>query len=198
MRLASGSAYIALFVLSSLCGGCASPYRADQGALIGGVTGAGVGALVGEAVGNPLAGAVIGAGVGTMSGALIGDSLDEIEARNQAEIEARLGRRLGPGGVAVPDVVAMSRAGVSDEVIINHIRIHGTATALQTNDLIYLQQNGVSPAVVQVMQNPPAPAAVVHHVPPPPGRVVIHEPYYPPPHWHRPPPRIGFHWHISR
>ncbi len=40
------------------------PYRSDQGALFGGVTGAGVGALVGEAVHHPLAGAAIGAGVG--------------------------------------------------------------------------------------------------------------------------------------
>lgn len=43
--------------------GCHSPYRSDQGALFGGLTGAGVGALVGNAVGATGAGAAIGAGV---------------------------------------------------------------------------------------------------------------------------------------
>src|SRR5262245_19273679 len=64
--------------------GCASPYRADQGALFGGLTGAGLGALVGSASGNTGAGAAIGAGVGALSGAAVGGSLDEIEAQNRA------------------------------------------------------------------------------------------------------------------
>src|SRR5690348_1378189 len=74
-----------------LCVGCQSPYHADQGALFGGLTGAGVGAVVGNAVGNPAAGALLGAGVGTVTGAAVGSSLDDIEARNRAQIAAQMG-----------------------------------------------------------------------------------------------------------
>jgi hypothetical protein len=166
-------ATLGLILLASA--GCASPYRSDQGALLGGLGGAGVGALVGDAVGNPLAGAAIGAGVGAVSGAVIGDSLDQIEAQNRAEIEARLGRQVAAGAVTVPDVVAMTEAGVDDELIVNHVRIHGAAQALQTGDIIYLKNNGVSARVIQAMQQPPAPQTIVREVPPPP---VIVEHYY--------------------
>ncbi|MCH7806557.1 MAG: hypothetical protein IH995_05370, partial [Proteobacteria bacterium] len=48
---------------------------------------------------------MIGGIVGAVTGNAIGGSLDEIEARNQAEIEARLGRPWKPGAVSVSDVV---------------------------------------------------------------------------------------------
>src|SRR6476646_6239140 len=135
--------------------GCNSPYRSDQGALVGGLTGAGVGALVGNAVGNTGAGAAIGAGVGALSGAAVGGSLDEIEARNRAEIEARLGRPAPVGAVTIEDVLAMTRSGVAEEVIATHVQNHGMVAPLKAGDLIVLQQQHVSPRVVQVMQNPP-------------------------------------------
>ena len=117
-RFASPAAAFCLACAPSLiAGGCASPYRSDQGALFGGVTGAGVGALVGEAVHHPLAGAAIGAGVGALTGAAVGGNLDDIEARNRAEIAARLGRPVNAGAVTRDDVIAMTRAGVSEEVI---------------------------------------------------------------------------------
>jgi hypothetical protein len=171
-----------------LCFGCRSPYYADQGALFGGVTGAGVGALVGNAVGNTGAGAVIGAGVGALSGAAVGSGLDEIEARNRAQIEARLGRQVAAGAVTMDDVVAMTKAGVADDLIVNHVRAHGMAAPLAAGDLIFLQQQGVSSNVVQAMQSGPRPV-VVHEVAPPPP-VIVEEHYYGPhPYWgyhHRP------------
>jgi hypothetical protein len=164
--------------------GCASPYRSDQGALVGGLTGAGLGALVGNAVGKTGAGAAIGAGVGALSGAAVGGSLDEIEARNRAEIEARLGRPVA-GAVTINDVLAMTRAGVSEEVIVTHVQNHGVAAPLQAGDLIMLQQQHVSPRVVQAMQAPP-PAPVAYG---PPGPVIVQDPYLvPPPYYWGPPP----------
>lgn len=192
-----------------LSAGCASPYRADQGALIGGLGGAGVGALVGSAVHHPLAGAAVGGLVGTLGGAAVGGSLDEIEARNRAEIEARLGRPIPVGAATVPDVIAMTHAGVSEEVIVTHVRNRGVAQILTAQDLIYLQQQGVTPRVIQAMQSPP-PVAVgaVAPAPPPPVIVqqpVVYDPWYygppPPPRWYGPPyryrhyrgrPRVGF------
>lgn len=195
-------------MLAASLTGCASPYHQDRGALFGGLTGAGVGALVGNALGEPLAGAAIGAGVGAMTGAAVGQSLDDIEARNRAEIDARIGRRLAAGSVTVDDVVTMTKSGVDEQVILTHVRVNGSARPLQPADLIYLQNNGVSPAVVQALQQPPIrPASTtqpviveeIHHYDP------WGPPYYGPsfgyyhhhhhgPRWHRR-PRVG--WGVS-
>lgn len=189
--------------------GCASPYRADRGALFGGVMGAGLGAVAGAALGDPLAGAAIGGVAGTMTGAVVGGAIDDVEARNRAEIAARLGRPAPTGAVTVTDVVAMSQAGVSENVIATHVRNHGLVRPLATNDIIYLQQSGVSPLVVQAMQTSPGPiiaeAAPVYApgptyvvAPAPPPVVVVEPPCYgpPPPRWHRHHgPRVG--WGVS-
>ena len=53
------------------------------------------------------------------------------------------------------DVVAMTRAGVDEGVIINHVRMNGPSHPLQTADIIHLQQSGVSPRVIQALQQPP-------------------------------------------
>jgi hypothetical protein len=150
-------------------GGCCSPYHQDQGALFGGLLGAGTGAIVGSATGHAGAGAAIGAGVGALSGAAIGHGQDEIEARNRALIAQQLGRQVSAGAVRVDDVVAMTKSGVNEELIVNHIRAHGMIAPLQTNDLIVLQQQGISPRVVATMQACPPQA-------PPPQAVIVEEP----------------------
>jgi len=153
--------FCGLLLGSLALAGCQSPYRSDQGALLGGLTGAGVGAIIGDAVDEPLAGTAIGAGIGALTGSVIGQNLDDIEARNRAQIEARLGRAAPAGAVRVEDVVAMTQSGVDPDVIATHVRIHGPARQLQPADLIFLQNNGVDKVVVQMMQNPPAPPGVV-------------------------------------
>jgi len=161
--------------------GCQSPSHADQGALCGGLLGAGTGAIVGHALGNTGAGAAIGAGVGALSGAAIGNGQDQIEARNRALIAQQLGRQVPPNAVTINDVIAMTKANVNEDLVINHIRAHGMAAPLQTNDLINLPQMGVSPRVIAAMQAaPPPPPVVVQQAPPP---VIVEEypaPYYGP------------------
>jgi hypothetical protein len=156
--------------------GCASPYRADQGALFGGLLGAGTGAVVGHAVGNTGAGAAIGAGVGALSGAAVGSAIDESEARNRAIIAQQLGRQVAPGAVTIGEVIAMTRANVREDLMINHIRAHGMAAPLTTNDLINLPGQGVSPQIIAAMQAAPPPPPVVVQ----PGPVIYEEPYYGP------------------
>jgi hypothetical protein len=191
--------------------GCRSPYYADQGALVGGLGGAGVGAIVGNAVGNTGAGALIGAGAGALGGALVGDALDDIEARNRAQIAhqmAAANMRVPAGAATANDVVQMTQAGVSPDLIVNHIRANGTAGPLQSGDVIFLTQQGVHPNVIAAMQNPPvrvaaAPAVVpgpvvVEHVAPAP--VIVEEHFYGPPrfyhHHHHPRPH-GVSWGVS-
>src|SRR5688572_3433765 len=138
--------------------GCRSPYYADQGALLGGLGGAGVGAIVGNAVGHTGAGALIGAGAGALGGGLVGGALDDIEARNQAQIAhqmAAYNMQAPVGAVTANDVVQMTRAGVAPDLIVNHIRANGVASPMQAGDVIFLSQQGVSSDVIGAMQNPP-------------------------------------------
>jgi hypothetical protein len=195
-------------VVATLCAacslGCNSPYRADQGALAGGLGGAGLGALVGSATGHTGAGAAIGAAAGALSGAAVGGALDDIEARNRAEIAAHMGRPAPAGSVTVDDVIAMTRSGVTEDVILTHIRYHGPATPLRPADLIVLQQQGVSPRVVQALQAPPAvsvqsppvvaaPYPYVVAAPPPYWGPYPYYGYYPYRPWRGP----GVHWGVA-
>lgn len=188
MRFAHG----ACAVLALAAAGCRSPYAADRGAALGAGTGAVLGAVVGNATGgSPLAGAAIGAAAGGLTGFAVGDAIDDAEARNRAEIEARMGRPVRAGALTVTDVVAMSKAGVADDLIVNHIRAHGMAAPLSSRDLIELTQQQVGPRVVAAMQEPPpapAPTQVIVHEPPP---MVVERHYWGP-------PRYPYHHHHHR
>jgi hypothetical protein len=180
---------IFLLIISQMSG-CQSPYKSDQGALFGGLLGAGTGAVVGSAVHNPLAGAAIGAGVGAVSGAAVGSALDEQDARNRAMIAQQFGRPISPNPVTVPDVINMTRSGVDEELIFNHVRTHGVAAPIQAQDVIVMQQQGVSKRVIAIMQEPPVvqPQPMVYQQAPPP--VVVEEypyvhAYWGPPGYYR-------------
>jgi hypothetical protein len=187
---------------------------------MGGLGGAGVGAIVGNAVGHTGAGALIGAGAGALGGGLVGGALDDIEARNQAQIAQQMAAynmQAPVGAVTANDVVQMTRAGVAPGLIVNHIRANGVAGPLQSGDVIYLSQQGVSSDVISAMQNPPlrtaaAPVAVapttvvpgpvvVEHVAPAP--VIVEEHFYGPPryfhhhHHHRHHRPHGVSWGVS-
>jgi len=189
-----------LFVLTvsllviPLLDGCQSPYKSDQGALFGGLLGAGTGAVVGSAVHNPLAGAAIGAGVGALSGAAVGSALDEQDARNRAMIAQQYGRPIPANAVTVPDIINMTRAGVDEELIFNHVRTHGVAAPLQAQDVIVLQQQNVSKRVIAIMQEPPPvvqPQPMVYQQAPP--TVVVEEYPYVRAYW-GPPGYYHRHW----
>ncbi len=199
-RPVTGCPRWALLVLAAVtAAGCHSPYYADKGALFGGGAGALTGAVIGNQLGSTAGGAIIGAGVGALTGAAVGNAIDEVDARNQARLQAQLGRPLPPGGVSVEDLIMMTQAGVTEDVIATHIQYHGMIRPLTTADLIRLQQSGVSPRVIQVAQQPPrAPIAQpVAYGPPPP--VVVEEIHYvpppPPPCYYRPRPRSHIHIH---
>jgi len=150
--------------------------------LFGGLIGAGAGAIVGDQLGNAGAGTAIGAGIGALSGAVVGNEMDKAEARNRALIAQQLGRTVPAGAVRVDDVVTMSRSGVADELIINHIRAHGMAAPLQVSDYTYLKDQQVSTPVVKAMQEPPKPSpqpVVIRE--PAPRPIIVKEHHYSPP-----------------
>jgi hypothetical protein len=173
-----------LVALALFSTGCRSPYYGDRGALLGGATGAAIGAAVGEDSGNAVPAAILGAGIGAITGGAIGDGIDADLARSKAEIEARMGRQM-TGAVTTADVISMTQAGLSEEVIATHIRASGVAQPPGVNDLIYLRNQGVSDHVINTMQQTPPRTAAVYATAPPPGGPVIVEhhygygPYYP-------------------
>ena len=187
MCWASGCLLAAAALLSA--SGCQSDSHTAQGGIFGGLLGAGTGALIGAKSGHAVEGAAIGAGAGALAGAAIGSAQDQAEARNRALIEAQLGRRIGPGSVTTGEVLNMAQAHVNDDLIINHIRAHGMVAPPNANELIALQQNGVSPRVVQAMQEAPPPQPVVVQQAPPP--VIVEGGYYDRPYYY---PHRRYYW----
>ncbi len=176
--------------------GCAMDDHTGQGALFGGALGAGTGAIIGHAAGNTGAGAAIGAGVGALTGASIGSERDADEARARAAGDQARAQQAMTAAVGVPDVVAMTQARVDEGIIIDRIHSRGIAAPLQTNDVIYLHQQGVSGNVISAMQSQPVatqmPPPGQYYYPPPPGAVIVDEGYYyGRPRYYYPPPVVG-------
>jgi len=134
--------------------GCYSPQgRPDytaSGALAGGATGA----IIGSMTRNPGAGAAVGTAVGAVVGGLIGHGMDqEQEARLRAQAPQTLVRVEQGQPLSETDVQALSRAGISDELIISQIRNSRTVYHLSTSDIIRLKNSGVSETVIDFMIN---------------------------------------------
>jgi hypothetical protein len=121
----------------------------EQGAAAGGLIGAGTGALIGSVTHHAGAGALIGAGVGALAGGLTGHAVDESEKR-QAELAA-VNAPPPQRPLGLTDVVQLAQSHVSDEVIINQIRMTGSLFQLSANDTIWLKQQGVSDVIVTEM-----------------------------------------------
>jgi uncharacterized membrane protein len=189
-----------------------SPYHhRNQGMTIGALMGALTGAAIGENNNKPLAGAAIGTAVGALTGAAIGDSVDTNIARQQAYQHRQMQQYYVSQAVSVDQVINLSRAGVSDSVIITQIHTHGIVQRLQPNDLIVMKHAGVSDVVIQSMQTArlasvpvQAPTPVYHdrvivqehyYVAPPPVYRVYPSYYHPHPRYYRPGTTV--HWGVT-
>ena len=161
--------------LASLLAGCTTPsgrpdYTAN-GALIGGASGAAIGAMADRRA--PGAGALIGGAAGLIAGGLIGHSMDE-QARWQNPPPPTYAYSPPPPGPppSIANIKAMSRAGVSDEVIIGQINNTHAVYNLDANALIDLHNAGVSQKVIAYMISSANPV-VAQAPPPPPSETVI-------------------------
>jgi len=88
------------------------------------------------------------------------------DARNRVAMEKSTGRPVAARPVTVNDVVAWHQAGVADANVITHIRTHGLYQPLQGQDVLTLQNHGVSVDVIRAMKEHPYPK-VDAPVPPP-------------------------------
>lgn len=144
-----------------LAGGCYTPEgqpdRTASGALAGGAIGAGAGAIIGSATRHAGEGALIGGAIGALSGALIGNSADEAQRERIREENPQTLNRIDQGQpLTLADIKALSKAGMSEEVILSQIRNSRTVYRLSANEIIELHDAGVSNRVIDFMINTPS------------------------------------------
>jgi hypothetical protein len=150
-----------------------SPDRTATGALIGGGAGATVGALAGGSS-HGVEGALIGGGIGAVTGGVIGHSMDEEErARLRAQSPQTYTRVDQGQPLGLADIKALSRAGLSDDVIISQIGNTHTTYHLSAADIIDLHNSGVSQHVIDYMINTASQAGAAPAPPPPTDTVVV-------------------------
>jgi len=140
----------------------------QQGAVIGGASGAAAGAVIGGEK-HRLLGALLGGALGTAGGYVIGAQTDKIRTTNQtAAAQADQTAKSKPatvqdvknsttadlngdGFVTLDEVVAMSAAGISDSEMLHRLQATSQVFELTDQQKKYLQDHGVSPNVVNQM-----------------------------------------------
>ena len=158
------------------------PDRTASGALIGGASGAVIGSIADRR--HPGVGALIGGAAGALTGSLIGNSMDQQERARHRSVPPPPPTYNPPAPAAatpavnptsVEDIKNMSKAGVSDEVIINQIVTTRSIYQLNADAIVDLNRAGVSAKVINYMIGTPGTAAAaaplgttVTQAPPPP------------------------------
>lgn len=171
-----------------------------DGALLGGVTGALIGGVVGHQKREAAEGALIGGAVGVIAGGVIGNTRDQANNRQQyyrsqavyptyhehrtyVQVPAQQRVVVSRRPVTTSEVINMTRSGVSDAVIVAHIQTNGIAVQPDVNDVILMNQEGVSDYVVNIMQAGGRTTTVyqqpttVYRTVPQPAPVVVREEY---------------------
>jgi hypothetical protein len=172
-----------------------------DGALLGGVTGALIGGVVGHQKQDTGKGALIGGAVGALAGGAIGNTRDQANSRQQyyqsqavyptyhehrtyVQVPAQQRVVVSRRPVTTSEVINMTRSGVSDAVIVAHIQSNGIASQPDVNDVILMNQEGVSDYVVNIMQSGGRTTTVYQHPSPvyrsypQPAPVVVREEYH--------------------
>ena len=159
--------------------GCENPdgsvNNTGSGALIGGA----IGAITGAAIGGSHHGgqdALIGGAIGAVAGGLFGNSADQEQRERLRAQSPRTYSRVEQGQpLGLADVKALSRAGISEDVIISQIKNSGTVFRLTAPEIIELRDAGVTDKVINYLINTPSTAPlsappttdVIQYAPPP-------------------------------
>jgi surface antigen len=129
--------------------GCAT--NTETGMLVGGAGGAAAGAAIGSASGHAGSGAVIGGAIGLIGGGMVGNSMDQADRRHDVQYE--YSATASPAApITRDDIVAWSRQGAGDEVIIDRIERSGSVFHLTAADEDTLRDQGVSDDVLRAMK----------------------------------------------
>lgn len=179
-------------------GGCVGGPHARTGTAVGTLAGGALGAAAGSGSHKSLEGAAIGAVAGGLLGGAVGNAADRDEAAWDAR-QVAWDQQVRATAMTTDQVIQMTHAGLSEQVIANQIRSQGVIAPLSTSDLLVLKQNGVSDLVIAAWQQTPP----VGNSPPPVETrpVIVRERWAPPP-WEPCPwwydPYCHPHYHSNR
>jgi len=144
------AAVLSLAFLVASTGCQSSPNRSGEGALIGGLLGAGAGTIIGNQSHDRdkgrTQGALIGGVVGALGGALAGSQMQK-QPQQQSS-----GQAVNPSQMSIQQIVDMSKQGVNEDVIVDRIRMSNSRFSLSQSDVEYLHGQGVSQKVISSMQ----------------------------------------------
>ena len=144
--------------------------KGQQGAVIGGASGAAAGAVIGGEK-NRAMGAVIGGVLGAAGGYVVGANSDKIIGRNKDDAEsagqrakttpvtveqarnARTADVNSDGYVTLDEVAVMKEAQLSDREMLNRLEATGQVFELNAESRQYLRDRGISEYVIGEMQN---------------------------------------------
>jgi uncharacterized protein YcfJ len=152
--------------------GCVTPQGQPDNTASGALAGGAMGAIIGSAARNPEAGAAIGAAVGAVAGGAVGHSIDQAQdAQIRAQAHQQQVQNTQP--VTIDEIISMTKARISDDLIICQIRNSRTIYHLKPAEIIELKRTGVSERVINFMINTPtevssAETASMGETPPPP------------------------------
>ncbi len=172
-------------VIASMVNPCWAQQRTTGGAAVGGAAGAIIGGIIGHQNDETPEGALIGGAVGAITGGLIGRAQDNQIAQQrvyqeqayyqgQQQVYAQQ-QTIAASGVSMADVVSMSRSGISEAVIMNHLQTKGVQRRLEVSDIIALHQQGVSDTLISVMQQAPLATQLAAPMQPR-GQVIVQQP----------------------
>ena len=129
--------------------GCqSSPNRTGEGALLGGLLGAGAGTIIGNQSRDRdkgrTQGALIGGVVGALGGALTGSQMSK---QPQQQTQA-----VDPNQMSIQQVLDLASQGVHEDVIVDRVRMSNSRFSLSQSDVDYLKNQGVTQKVISAMQ----------------------------------------------
>lgn len=191
-KFAATGLLAAAAVAASACPAVAQS-QTRHGAAVGGLAGAVIGGIVGHQNDEVPEGALIGGAVGAIAGGVLGHAKEASARRGpyyqtqpvyhtapvyhaapayQAApvytvaptVTTTTARVAVPRAFSVSDAITLTRSGVSDPVIINQIRTKGVIAAPEVNEVVLMHEQGVSDAVISVMQQVGAAKPVIEQV----------------------------------
>lgn len=119
-----------------------------EGSVVGGLVGATAGGIIGHQSHSGLEGAGIGAAVGAVAGGLIGS---QIEKKPKVDTSGTT-----PAAdlqkLTTQQIIDLAHQGMGDSLIIEKIKATNSTFQLAPADITYLKEQGVSQAVIDVMQ----------------------------------------------
>ena len=159
---------LSLLLLGALAlTGCQAANHTQHHAVVGTGLGALTGAMIAGESGLAKEGALVGGAIGLVAGSMIGAEEDAIE-RDIAVSQASYEQHVSQKALTNADLVHMTRAGVSDVVIISAARDQGGRFDLSPAGIIALKNSGVSDDVIlSIQHSQPAPPPAVIYAPPP-------------------------------